>query len=541
MATDRLIRAIPPRDYLLFLGIVILGLMARWLTAVWLGLEDSPFAVSLSAGTDHPELYRIALRDHFWSYLLYNHTEPPLAVIRDALIERWFGPSQVIVAKLTSAAVFDSVAAGLACLLARQLGAGRLIAISAAVLISCRYILMETATLGAGWDAMNPMLVALFAFALLAFTSRPTIIRSLFVGLTAAVVITSFNFGPLVVVPATLVAGLLIWLQTGVWRCSLPALVLPLFVIGLIVGKNVQQHGLWSMSSGVGQNIMQAYASGLKDPSGQERGAYLMAQRRGYPDWWLWCYNEARNRGVHTNLNIPSWYGTCMYRRINGELQPDYAGLSDYFRDHPDRHLQQILERDLANAANRPWLWAGPVSWRATEISIEYGKVSQFVMFDTLIERPLYFIRRAVRTLKNHWLENGAISYTLLNRLSFETPAILFAGSLLVIPFFYLGHWLIFVYGFGALWRTARNIRSLSVDRIAGHISAGNLLLAVAVLPALFASVLLACCENYRHALVFLPLVMVLAAQAVNRPSFWGRIWPGTGRFAAGNLFPHKK
>ncbi|MEQ8710429.1 MAG: hypothetical protein RIC36_15700 [Rhodospirillales bacterium] len=478
-------------------------------------------------------LSHCALLEHFQAYLLYNHTEPPLSIIRDALTERWFGPDNVILAKLLTAAAFDAVAAGLGFLLVRQLGGGRLVAIMTAALISCRFVLMEAATLGAGWDAMNPMLVALFMVALLAFTAAPGLARGLLTGISGALVIASFNFGLLVVVPATLTAGLLIWLQSGAWRATLAALAIPLLVVGMIVGKNVQQHDLWSMSSGVGQNILQAYAAGLKDPSGQERGTYLLAERRGYPDWWLWCYNEARERGVHSNLNIPSWYGVCMYRRIDGVVQTDYEGLQEYFAQHPDAHLQTVLERDLDIAANRPWLWAGPVSWRATGISIEYGMISQSVLLDTLAERPIYFIRRAVRTLKNHWLANGAMSYTLLNRLSFDTPMVVFAGSLLVIPFFYLGHWLIFVYGFGAAWRSIRNIRNLSADRLAGGVCIGNLLLAVAVLPALFASILLACCENYRHALVFLPLIMALAVQAIARPSFRARIRAEAGRISS--------
>lgn len=527
------------RDAIIAVLLVVLALGLRWLLYGWFAGREPDFA-RLLAASDHSPLYREALLAHLGEYLLYNHTEPPLAILRDWAVEAFVGPANTNLASMVVAGISDSLAAGLAFLIARRIGAGLALSILAGLLTSHRFLLLEVTTLGGGWDSINPFLATLYLWLLIDLVQIPGRGRAILAGFAALLLIASHTFGAPVVVATLVVAGAMLSARTGQGRLAALAFVFPALLIGWTVAKNGVQHGVWSMSSGVGQNVLQAYARSFKDPSGQERGVWLMAKREGYPDWWIWCYDEARNRNMHSNLNIPSWYGTCMYRRTGNAVVPDYAGLEAYFAENPNPGMEALVAKDMAIAAERPWLWSGPVSWRATGVSIAYGAVSKNVLADLLLSRPDKFIGRMISTLRQHWFYNGAVSYTLLNRPPYEEPGIVYAINLAIIPLFYLGNFIAIAALFRTLWRLYGKWRGRVKEVCRDAREDARAVLAFAITPVMALSVLLACCENYRHALVFLPVLLALALDALGRREFWAALqgFPGQALSAVRRLQP---
>ena len=67
-----------------------------------------------------------------------------------------------------------------------------------------------------------------------------------------------------------------------------------------------------------------------------------------------------------------------------------------------------------------------------------------------------------------------------------------------------------------------------------------RVILAFAITTVMTLSVLLACCENYRHALVFLPVILALALDALGRRDFWAALrgLPGHALSAVRRLRP---
>ena len=519
-----------------FWGVILFGGLGRLFLYWWFG---APFERAIAAAPGHAPDYRTALTDHFWAFLLYNHTVPPLNIVRDGLCELLFGPDGVGRAKLLLSAGLDCFAGGFTVLIARRLRVGAALSVLAGVLGTSRLMLWEARGLGDGWDTLDPFFVALFALVLLRAMANPTPGRCLSVAGIGSLTILAFNFGAPMVVPGIAVAGYVIGMRMRrpLRFAAVAAILLslPLATVAAIVAKNGLQHDLWSLSSGAGQNIMQAYNSGLPDPSNRERGAYRLAERNGYPAWWLWCYDEAERRKLHSLRNWAGWYGTCMFRVDNNLFVPDYAALHEYFTLHPDPYMRALVEKDMKIARERPWLWSGPVTVRATGVSVAYGKISARIMGDTLLAKPDYFLRRAYRTFLEHWLTNGGYSYVLRNRAAYNEPSVLWLLNLAGVGLFFLGTGLALYRFWRCAWRFCRRLGTGTLDAVMGGAAAETVVLSACIVPPMFASILLACCENYRHALMLLPLLLALAIEASGRRSFW-TAWGPFGRRLAARL-----
>ena len=541
----------PPRSgvkngdgYRYFLLVLLIGISGRLFLLWWFG---APFADAMSALVAHTPEYRFALTHHFAEYLIYNHTVPPLNIVRDWLAEIWFGPDRVTYAQLGLAAFLDTLAGAMTVLLARRFGIGVWLSVFAGLLVTSRLALWEARGLGEGWDALDPFLVTAFTLSLVKLVQEPRVSTAIIAGVVGGLTVLAFNFGAPMVVPAILCSAWLLVRRGARIRAVAVLLVIllipPAAAIVSVTVKNGTEHGLWSMSSGAGQNIMQAYNSGLKDPSGRNRGAYLLAKRNGYPDWWLWCYDEAERRKLHPLPNWAGWYGTCMFRLVDGKIVPDYGPLQDYFRANPDPRMSALVEKDAEIARSCPWLWAGPVVSRNTGVSVAYGQISSRIMLDTLAAKPDYFVRRAYRTFFEHWLYNGALSFVQRNRAAYEEPTVQWLFNLAGIPLFYLGTAL----GLYYFVRTGVTfLRTRGRGKVeAGLAGAGGeaVLLSACIVPPLLTSILLACCENYRHSLMLLPLLLVLALDAVRRRSFWDACRALLGRwiYRLGRMFRRKR
>ncbi len=79
---DRVFR-VPITDAALFCGVFAAALLGRVLLFYWFGVSDTEVSTRLWQSGEHEPMYREAMSRHFWDYLFYNHTVPPLVVIWD--------------------------------------------------------------------------------------------------------------------------------------------------------------------------------------------------------------------------------------------------------------------------------------------------------------------------------------------------------------------------------------------------------------------------------------------------------------------------
>ena len=177
--------------------------------------------------------------------------------------------------------------------------------------------------------------------------------------------------------------------------------------------------------------------------------------------------------------------------------------------------MLRVVASDMATQSERPWLWSGQVSLRVARTSIEYGKISQRLFFDILWRYPRNFLGRAYDNLRTHFIGVGARFLIFQSRPAFRQPAPITWLNAIGLPLFYVGFFAALVYAIvvplgiatGRIERgTARGPASGSIVRLG---------LAVCVLTGAALSALLACCENYRHAFSFFPVLMILSVMAL--------------------------
>ena len=456
--------------------------------------------------------YRTALREHPVDYLLYNHVLPVLFTGKNALLHNLLPADWIRPAGYGALVAADAVATAVAFLLMRQLAVTRPWALLVAVAVSLRLIVWEVRDWGAGWDAFNPALVLLFAWTVARFLRDRSTGTAWVAGLCGGLLIAVFQFGLPVVVAMAGGAIILLVPRPGLIRLGFCLLAIPGAVTAGIVGKNAAQHGLWSLSSGAGENIFLNLNMALEDDEG--RGALKFGIRHGYPDWWAWCYDEAERRGVHPVRNVAGFYGACMMTPGGGT---DFTALQDWLAAHPDPALAAIVADDVDIARNRPWLWDGPVKFRATGTSLAYGQVSQRLLGDILQEFPRNFAGRVYLNLTNHFLWETGHFLIDRDRATFNEPGLLRVLNRLAAPLFPVGFAAACV--FFAAAAVVRVIAWIRPGPPAAHRDTLFALgaLSAAVVAVAIVSAAMACCENHRHAFCMLPLAMCLGAAALQQ------------------------
>ena len=505
------------RDFRICLWLIAAAVLARAALPLLVGPDafDGLFSIQERGYAE----YRDALRSHFLGYLWYNHVLPALFTLKNAVLHNLLPASWVHPAWYAALVALDALTAALAFATMRRLSVPRALAVAVTVAISARLMVWETWSWGRSWDAFNPFLVTLFFWSAAKFVDEPSKRAAWTAGACAALLVSGFQFG----LPAVLAGGAgaltLLAPARGMFSHSIRLFALPLAFAAALVGKNAAEHGLWAPSSGAGHNIIQNLNLALQDD--EARGALKLGIREGYPAWWAWCYEEAERRKLHPTLNVAGFYGLCTMGR---DGRRDYAALEAYLAAHPDPAIARVVDKDVAVLRDRPWLWAGPVSIAATGTSIEYGKVSQRLLFDVAREYPWNFFARTYYNLREFFLFQGYRFLIWTNRAAFPEPGAVRGANAAAGWLFLAGFAAGIAYLAAAAWRRVvlwlRPAPERPADRrlwALGALSAATV--AVALLSAA-----MSCCENHRHAFCFLPVLMCLAAAGITdavRPILW--------------------
>lgn len=494
--------------------LVLIGLSVALRAAVWAGLPD----LQESRAGLAMELYKEALRHHLWKFLLYEHTEPSGLSLVHAVLLRLFGDAGFSNGVMLVPAMVNGVlSVCLIYMIAHRLGAHPFITWPLCTIYSIGLIPFEVWWYGWTLDHYTIVLVAFFAWALVARTGHARLRYDVLAAVAGGLLVTIQKVA-CVVVPLMLVgtAWLLRRADGSRVRRTMIALVGPVCVAGVLIGKNALANRVYATSSLAGPNVA-VFLYAAKGYSYDNVAAF--AKRAGAPAWYQWCFKRAQ-------VLQPAWgpaYGAC-YLSDDASAGPyDFGPVQQYLASHGEERLARLVAEDQQRLSERPYLQP-LVSEVGSRLSYEYGKVSQR-MYRTLVwQEPLTFLKQVART-HYIYLMDGCRFLALFMKDRPWMPyagVLLFASGLCVLTFMqaYVATYLLGARLLVRWWRHGAGSLG-EVDR--GVIV---LVLGVLVLSGVFS---LVCCENGRWFLQSTPYLIPLVAYFVQHV-----VWPAPAAASIG-------
>lgn len=475
--------------------LLLLGLAVR-------GVGYADFGAELVARhlTQPGDDYVQMLEHHFLPFLYYTHTKPPGIYLRDLLVYLLSGREGFAFGVFLSTSLLGLLSSLFLFGTLRLLRVPVVPAWLAAALWSIIVVRWEYWRLGGVYDhpTLGIMSFFLYTWTRLFFDGSH---RAMAWATLAASLLVLFHASALLLVP--LACGLVLftrfrreWLRQGVRLADIPLLLL-----AMLVGKNFIHVGVATTSSVGGQNQLQFVVMDVNNLPNLNYVETLAAENR-YPDWWRWCFNQARNQASPAlAVDTASIYGICFPQE---QGRPETAALRQLFRH--DTELVALLEQDAADYRQRPWLFLGAVSESASRFAAHYGRISQKVWGDALGRDPTTFLLRALNGAEL-FLRHGPLYFS--GRNPDEKPfllSIILKLGMLARWIFYLGFLGAFLVAPALLLRRRRPTPDPPHRAVILAFMGTALLFAVMTLS--FST--LTCCENNRIFVNFSPLPYVL-------------------------------
>ena len=504
------IKNFEPDNYPAWLSPVVLLVLVSLIIrlALWQELPSEYGGFSAAP----PDLYFTALGEHFWEYVFYEHTKPPLTYFFHAALVKTCGQS-CISQNLTylPALLLDSLAVGLVYATSVRLGFRRSITWLICLIWSIELIGFEFWRSGGHQDHIAIFFVALFAWSVVKSKYIPTR-RNLFIASVAGGLLVAQSTVALVAVPVALLFALL---GDTNWRVTLQRsavlLSVPL-IIGLgLSAKNFYNVGVFSTSSLGGQNMMQF--SILVGGSNLTH-ALVIAEQNDFPLWWRWCYE--RSRDFHADP-IGPLYGSCFLTDAGYNFEMVQREMVKF----PDSQVSDAIRADQATLRDQPWLFSGQ-TWESNSRFVAlYGKESARVWQDLVKTRPGKFIKASYdvheiffRHGKRHLqiLADGFLPRNpIFSKIESGFSLLLFVASLLCYA-------LILTILFQTVLKAYSIRRNQLSRRWTGQSfppGLGWLALACAVTALLFSTT--SCCENDRFFVQVTPYLIPIAVYFITQ------------------------
>jgi hypothetical protein len=255
---------------------------------------------------------------------------------------------------------------------------------------------------GAHYDHPTPLFMALLGYALVRIAREGLTRRTIAIAAACAVPLmlqmaTAAYFVPPLFVLIAIIERISGRLTVEPWRRSAALLAPVILVLIALSVKNGLVTGVGTPGARGGGPLMMFVQTAM---GGDHVAVRQLAVEAGVPDWYLWCYDNRRlppgQESVSQWDGLARAFGTCMHwatERKAGEPWPfDYseliAGLNAFGR--PD--LAAIVEKDQADAMDRPFLLTGHSPELSPRWIAIYGQQSQRVGTRLLLSHPdLYF------------------------------------------------------------------------------------------------------------------------------------------------------
>ena len=475
-------------------GLAFLCLTARLIALSQLGVARGGFELL-------PALHMSALTDHFWEFILFAHTKPPLTDVIYSILFRVCDSCNNNNLSLIPVMLFDTAAAVLVYLACLRIGTDRVLSFLITAVWSVGLVSFEVWKFGLHQDHYTVFLASLFAWALVNRTTIPRLRNDLILAAAASILVLQSTVA-LVAVPLTLLATL--WISSGSitrlpnYKPFLVVALLPVLIGGGLVVKNYINVGVPSSSSVGGQNMMQ-FVLVKEVGTWNHDGLYERAQHLGLPEWWLWCFQRSREIYPNPRVQAPL-YGRC----ITSPTRYDFVPLQVHLASGAETDLSKLIAQDQQDSERRPWLFAGAVSESTTRFAAKYGSQSFLVWMDYLTHQPLDFLISSIEVhhrfyMAGHTMLSGYPNMPELLRVIFKwvlrlaaLGTYLLAAGLVSYP----------------LYSKKRNVSS-------SLIAVGLIAFASVVTASLFN--ISTCCENDRMYLQVTPYLVIVASYGVFR------------------------
>lgn len=348
--------------------------------------------------------YTEALRHHFFEYLAYTPRKPPLYSVFHGPIVWLFSDDVIARYRLFSMQLwcFDALAMAFLLALAVRLGAMPLVAWL--ILATYSLCLMPIELLGINYDAGFVLFSAIYMLALLQAGHRPSFRSMLAVSAAGALLIAQSTISSLLVPAMTIVVVAMAGWTAG-WRVIArhlaTALVLPVVMLALLVGKNLSHSGIAATANGAGHtNILFVMMVNNWDVE-TNRQTIVEA---GAPNWYLWCYDHPVAMDKTPGAIYARSWAHCGVRPGDGTY--DMSGLLQAMTDLGEDRMAEIVRQDMEMFASRPWL-VGHYGWTATRWFAEYSKVNVAVGRHFFRQDPGRWLRMSKLLHDGIWIRHG--------------------------------------------------------------------------------------------------------------------------------------
>ena len=485
--------------YLILLG----GLVLRFFVFLDIYQSDPALFVATPASLLAEHLYFTALTEHFWEYIWFSHAVTLATIFKDWFVFSFSPSDSAPLVNLMIVSIADLLATGLVYLALRNFNLPNWLAFTTTVLLSIRLLAWDVWFMSGSWDLFNPFMLALLVWSFSNYWVKKSPRSAFAIGGTGLFVVTSLQTAAVVAIPAIFLFILIASKRSLDVKAMSYALIPPLLMLGALVFKNGVQHGVYAPTSGAGQNIIQNLNLALTSPTAT--GALELGEKLNYPDWWAWCYREAERLGLWDQKNISGFYGTCN-RSPKGYT---YVELKKYLQNTNNKKILKIVEQDEKILTEKPWLFAGRITVRSTKFSAIYGTISSKLLPDVLIKYPRNFIGRSYLNF-TYLIANGPrfeIDYPYVSK---HLPKIVNKLSNYLVPVLRAGMYLsYFLTAFIPLWYIAGLTFSSKLSRPT-KIDGIVWTLCVSFSFGTLANVTTHCCESYRHAFLFMPIIFTI-------------------------------
>ncbi len=519
------------------------------------GLVYYLLPIRAPAFTDHLFYYHQALTQHLWEYLRFTTLKPPVTYLIHSATFRLFGLHNTHVLYMNLLVVFamDCVAVVFLYLACLRLSINRFLAAGILLIYSVAYIPWELMSVGSHYDHHTLLFTSLFLYFLVrAVTERSIrnlVLLSIFAGLLVAQSTVNALSAPAAIVVAAFFASRSArrrWL--GLCRDAAVGLIGPVIVIGGLSVKNYLAAGVVGTSNLAGPAAMMV----VQDAMGQDnQKVRRFLKRCDVPQWYLWAYDNAipitMPDGKPHPWPLSKAFGICYKRtKLGAEFWPyDFRPLHHKLVELGEKDLAAAVEKDIADARDRPYLFAGFSPELTPRWISRYGSVSVKVYRRLIIEEPGLYLQAVRRGHKVFWNYGSRLPRHLMAKGSrtLREPVPL-EGFFTEVSYWFQGltrggYWLLYLGWLVAIvtW-VLRAVRKRRKTAPASDPRASTWLGPFAVLsvPALVMTAVFSCMvaqENSRYFLQISPHLMLIVPFCLTSLLMKGRVTYPVRRAAA--------
>ncbi|MBL7133007.1 MAG: methyltransferase domain-containing protein [Phycisphaerae bacterium] len=365
------------------------------------------------AFSDNLIYYHQALTQHLGQYLRFATLKPPLTYLIHSATFRLFGlqNTHVLYINLLVVFVMDCAAVILLYLACLRLSINRFLAGGVLLIYSVAYVPWELMWEGSHYDHHTLLLTSVFIYCLVRAVTERSRRHLVMVSISAGLLVGQSTVNALSAPAAIVMAALVISLSArrrwpALCRDAAVGLIGPIIVVGGLCVKNYLAAGVVGTSNLAGPAAMMVVQKAM-DLDDQRVREFLI--RCDAPRWYLWAYDNAV-RPIMPNGKPYPWpvskaFGICYERtKLGAELWPhDFRPLHRKLVELGEKDLAASVEKDMADARHRPYLFAGFSPELSPRWIGRYGRVSVKVYRGLIVKEPGLYLAAVRRCHKVFW------------------------------------------------------------------------------------------------------------------------------------------